>query len=190
MPKIIAFDIGIHHFAHAMIQVEQTHWEIQHMGCYDFDPNHKISKINLDQTFLSQFHEYLKGLHTWIEKCNYCLIERQVGFAKMVNYKCIQLASHLFCHILLHFPEKQIIEYAAFEKTKQFGKQFKKKSDRKKCAVEFTKDMLIQQQDETSLGWMASFPKEDDICDCILMILSFSKKNNYFFNENEVLHNM
>lgn len=185
MITIVAFDIGVHHFAHAIIRASECHWEILHLDCHDFEQHKKVSEIQMDQTFWSRFHLYLEGLHSLFDQCDVFLIERQVGFSKMVNYKCIQMSAHVFSHFVLKYPEKKIIEYGAFEKTKTFGKKITKKSERKQWTTIFTKKMLAIQHDETSIGWIESFPKEDDVCDCVVMILSFLKKNNFLFNENE-----
>ena len=190
MVTIVAFDIGVHHFAHAIIMASQTEWKVVHLDCHDFEKTKKLSDIQMDQAFWSRFHLYLDGMNSLLEQCDIFLIERQVGFAKMVNYKCIQMGAHVFSHFLMRYGNKQIIEYGAFEKTKAFGKHITKKSDRKKWTTVFTKNMLTMQQDETSIGWIESFSKEDDVCDCVVMILSFLKKNNFLFNENESMYFM
>ena len=96
MVTIVAFDIGVHHFAHAIIMASQTEWKVVHLDCHDFEKTKKLSDIQMDQAFWSRFHLYLDGLNSLLEQCDIFLIERQVGFAKMVNYKCIQMKAKNF----------------------------------------------------------------------------------------------
>lgn len=181
MSNIIAFDIGVHHFAYAVISIRENQWDICNMNIKDFAVNEKCQKLVLEQNFWIRFHMYVRSIHYILKSCKYILIERQMSFGNVVNYKANQMNCQLFAHMVIHFPEKQIINYSATEKTKQFDQRFRRKNDRKKWAIEFTKDLLLKKNDETALEWLQSFPKQDDICDCILMVLSFAKKNSLLY---------
>ena len=181
MSNIIAFDIGVHHFAYAVLSIHEKEWDISHMNVEDLAVNQKCSSIVLEQNFWVRFHSFLRSLHEILKTCSFILIERQMSFSNAFNYKANQINSQLFAHMIIYFPEKKIINYSATEKTKQFQKQFKKKIDRKKWAIEFTKELLLEKNDETAIEWLNSFPKQDDICDCILMVLSFAKKNSLLY---------
>jgi hypothetical protein len=176
--RIISFDIGVHNFAYSIIDFHQNNnWEIKYLNCHDFYKNKKIKDIIFDQSFWINFHNFLQSIDHLLQNCDIFLIEKQLGFSKIVNYKAIQMSSQLFAHLILKYPSKQIIEYLASNKTKIFNVKLSQKTQRKKWAVDFTKKILINNHDDTSLEWILSFHKQDDICDCILMILSFLVKN-------------
>lgn len=173
--RIISFDIGVHNFAYSIIDFDEK-WEIKYLHCHDFHKDKKIKDIIFDKSFWIKFHKYLDSIDYLFKDCDVFLIEKQLGFSKVVNYKAIQMSAQLFSHLVIKYPSKEIIEYMASNKTKIFNVKLSQKKDRKKWAIEHTKNILMEKGDETSLEWILSFPKQDDVCDCILMILSYLVK--------------
>jgi hypothetical protein len=173
--RIISFDIGVHNFAYSIIDFNQNNnnWEIKHLHCHDFNKDKKIKDIIFDKSFWKKFHDYLISITDLLKDCDVFLIEKQLGFSKVVNYKAIQMSAQLFAHLIIQYPSKEIIEYLASNKTKTFNVKLTQKKDRKKWAIEYTKNVLTKKGDDTSLEWIFSFKKQDDVCDCVLMILSY-----------------
>ena len=172
--EIIAFDIGIHHFAYSVVSIIDGDWEIKTMDCYDFLENENANKYRLEQTFWRNFHSYIRKLYPIIGKCEICLIEKQMGFQNRVNYKAIQLGSQLMAHLILSFPFLNIIEYPSTQKTKVFKKKIQSWNKRKEWSIDFVYELLKKRKDEISLEWLNQFKKKDDICDTILMILAYN----------------
>lgn len=179
----ISFDIGIHHFAYSILKIEkEVEWDLIDMDCYDFLKNENANEVKLDQVFWTNFHNYIKSLHDRLEKCDICLIERQMGFRNRVNYKAIQLGSQLMAHLVLFFPGMKIIEYPSTQKTKIFKQSIPSWNKRKEWSIEYVYELLENKKDEIVIGWLEQFSKKDDICDTILMILAYNiekKKINY-----------
>lgn len=175
--KILSFDIGIHHFAFVLMQVfDETQWNIIHMECHDFHKNEKLYNIVMNQDFWNNFHHYIVTNDKYIQKADIILIEKQLGFGKQINYKANQISSQLYAHLILFYPDKEIIEYPSSFKTKFFDFKSTNKKDRKNWSVQKVYSLLEERNDETSLEWLNTFPKKDDICDCVLMNLSFMKQ--------------
>lgn len=164
--KYIAFDIGFRNFAFSVIEWKDGDWNIKFMSNKDL-------MIHSTEIFWDSFHQYLISIGKWIDDVEFCMIEKQMGFGGRVNYKAIQMASHLMAHILLYHPTKAVVEYPSSRKTKVFKVHYEKWADRKHWAVTFVEQLCRDQGDEVALEWLQSFPKKDDICDTILMILSY-----------------
>ena len=172
--NMIAFDIGIHHFAYSVLFIRKGEWEVKTMNCHDFLENENANQFRFDQEFWRKFHYYIKTLYPILEKCTICLIEKQMGFRNRVNYKAIQLGSQLMAHLILSFPFLNIIEYPSTQKTRIFKQSIPSWNKRKEWSVEFVHQLLEKKGDEISIGWLEQFKKKDDICDTILMILAYN----------------
>ena len=176
--NICAFDIGSKNFAYAIVRVsnkinKDRHdwWDCIFMECADL--SHRIYESLhrfLEERFSFLQHE--KDLSVWT-----ILIEQQMGFKSMVNYKAIQIAAHVHAFFLIKFPNIRVIEYPSYLKTRTFGVRFAKKKDRKEWAIRTVSSFFDNQKDEVSKEWLESFKKKDDISDCILMIISFILKD-------------
>lgn len=181
MTFFISFDIGIHNFAYSIIEIRDNNFNIVDMDCYDLLENDNANQKKLDQTFWNHFHQYIKTLYFKIQKCSICLIEKQMGFRHRVNYKAIQLGSQLMAHLVLKFPNINIIEYPSTQKTKVFKKSIDSWNKRKEWSVEFVLELLEKKEDEITIGWIEQFKKKDDICDTILMILAYNIEKKLIF---------
>lgn len=135
-----------------------------------------MSCIDLGDSVLKTLHRVLqkefvdhRKLHdgTWT-----VLIERQM----VVNHKAVQLAAHVQAFFMIHYPELPLIDYASTLKTRVLGVRFTKKSDRKKWSTDTVKRYFAEQHDHISLEWLNTFKKQDDICDCILMCVTYARQ--------------
>lgn len=181
----IAFDIGTHHFAWSVLQIKDNMWNVISISCHDFLKNENANTYSFDQNFWKMFHDYVTELHLEIQKCDVCLIEKQMGFGSKINYKAIQMASQLMAHLVLYFPEKKIIEYPSTRKTKVFKQNINTWNKRKEWSVEFVLEKLKEQNDETMIEWIQQYKKKDDICDAILMILAYNIEKKNFFSDRK-----
>lgn len=173
MEKICAFDIGMKHFAFAIIRVTSlpendnvsSWWNCVHMSCIDLGGDVlKNLHIVLQKEFVED-RNLTQGKWT-------VLIERQM----VVNHKAVQLAAHVQAFFMIHYPYLPLIDYASTLKTRVLGVRFTKKSDRKKWSTETVKQYFTEQRDHISLEWLNTFKKQDDICDCILMCVTYARQ--------------
>ena len=128
MSNIIAFDIGVHHFAYAVLSIHEKEWDISHMNVEDLAVNQKCSSIVLEQNFWVRFHSFLRSLHEILKTCSFILIERQMSFSNAFNYKANQINSQLFAHMIIYFPEKKNYKLFCNRKNKTISKTIQKKN--------------------------------------------------------------
>lgn len=156
---IAAFDIGVKNFAFAVVDgVDNVYYVDVHDLRGGFSPY-----INLI-SYLDQ-HERL-----W-EKVDVVLIEQQLY---RTNVAATKLSCHLHAYFLHRFPEKKLIEYPSCYKTKYTHFDIKSSShkQRKDYAIQYVLDKC-REKDPVLYDWVMTFPKKDDICDCILMCETF-----------------
>lgn len=169
---IAAFDIGSRNLAYTIISYHNNYINVLFMNCIDLQTtsSHK-------HDWFCSLHSHLKLHSTIWKKTNVVLIEQQLGFKSIVNYTAIQLASHIHAFFILNHSHIHIVEYPSYWKTKVFHIHLPKKSSRKKWAITFVRDYM--QQDEVFLHWLDLFPKQDDICDCILMTFAYGIQHHF-----------
>lgn len=183
--NICAFDIGSKNFAYAVAHIsdipdekswDETHdwWNCRIMECADLSNTTDHIFVSL-HSFLHQRFAFLESQESSLWTI---LIEQQVGFGSMINYKAIQIAAHVHAFFIIKYPRMRVIEYPSSLKTKTFGMRFAKKRDRKQWAIEKVSSCFIKQKDEIGEAWFNCFNKKDDISDCLLMIMSFVLKNH------------
>ena len=173
MSRFISFDIGFRNFAFSIIDmIGKDQWNIIHMANVDL----LGEEGEFNDMFWLDFHNFLQTSGDWLSSCSMCLIEKQLGFRGKVNYKAIQMATHLWAHILSYHPHVMVLEYMSSNKTRVFGVSKPVYKERKLWAVEFVHNLLSEQGDFVALEWLKTFPKQDDICDTILMILAYNKE--------------
>ena len=161
----MAFDIGIHHFAWAKMRRgrEETDSEVLAMDCHDFGPSQKL--VELYPLLL----QYLRSLD--YTDVHTVLIEQQMN---RMNIRATKISVFVYAYFLMeHSPSIHVLEYPAYHKTKAFGMHGLSKSERKKWSVQHVLTHVVD-SDPVALDWLQQFPKKDDICDCIMMIQSFS----------------
>jgi len=170
--RYISFDIGFRNFAFSVVDIVGKDWNIVYMNNLDL-----LGDQDFTNMFWMEFHEFLKSIGNWFESTEICLIEKQLGFRGKVNYKAIQMASHLWAHILLYHPHTTVFDYLSSNKTRVFGISKHIYKERKQWAVNFVHDLLNNKGDIVALEWLKTFVKQDDICDTILMILAYNKEH-------------
>lgn len=123
-------------------------------------------------------------------KCSVFLIEQQMDFGRTKrNPMARKLGQHCYSYFSIFYRDfKTILEFPAYHKTqvlgapKKFGKIPKTykngktvqiQDNRKKWSVRVTKDILELRKDAVSLEKLTEKCKQDDMSDCILMIMSY-----------------
>lgn len=142
------------------------------------------SKLFINMTeCLDSFKEY------W-EKCSVILIEQQMDFGRTKrNPMARKLGQHCYSYFSIFYKDQKILlEFPAYHKTqvlgapKKFGKIPKTykngktvqiQDNRKRWSVRFTKEILERREDNVSLEKLTEKCKQDDMSDCILMIMSY-----------------
>uniref|UniRef100_A0A6C0IDM9 Holliday junction resolvase n=1 Tax=viral metagenome TaxID=1070528 RepID=A0A6C0IDM9_9ZZZZ len=161
--RIMAFDIGIHHFAWAKMRcLPGTPSALLGMDCHDF--GHGLKTVDLYHHLL----EYLRSLD--LEGVETVLIEQQMN---RMNIVATKMAVFVHAFFIMSYPHLRVIEYPSYHKTKKFGVHGLSKPERKKWSVQHVVDHVLGEKDPVGMDWLEQFPKKDDICDCILMIESF-----------------
>ena len=111
------------------------------------------------------------------DMCKYIIIEKQMSFGRNKNnILALKIAQHCLSYFVFMYGKfKHVIEYPAYHKTQVLGAPPKMlKPARKKWAVEKVIQILIQRtNNQDILEKINKAKKKDDMCDCILMNLSF-----------------
>ena len=176
---ISCFDIGIHNFSFIIAEVlpEKNTFNIKFIENKDFLPGVNANKLILDQKFFSLFHSYLKTVHDKLKNCDICLIEKQLLSKK--NFKACTIYQHLIAHISIFFPKLNV--YGFPSKHKYFDSSYEKMNykERKKWGTNYVISLLQSQKDDVLYEWLnCCFQKKDDICDCILIFMSYCLRKN------------
>jgi hypothetical protein len=169
---VTAFDIGSRNLAFTVVSYHNHFINVLYMNCIDLQGSSQQK-----QHWFQTLHSHLKQYALFWQKNNTVLIEQQLGFKSIVNYTAIQLASHIHAFFLLFYPHIRVIDYPSYWKTKVFHVHLSQKASRKKWAITFVRHYM--QEDEVFLHWLDLFPKQDDICDCVLMTLAYAIQNRF-----------
>lgn len=155
--RIVAFDIGVKNFAFAVVD---HHENIIAMDVHDMR----------GQDIYKNLLDYLKKYDPLWETVNVVLIEQQLN---RMNIQATKLACHVYAYFLHRHPQKFLYEYPSIYKTKytHFPLESSSHRQRKEYAIQLV--MKQYQHDPVFLDWLSSFPKKDDLCDCILMCKTF-----------------
>lgn len=158
---IMAFDIGVHHFAWAKGFRDDDRLVVVAMDCHDFGKTGSLCE------FYPRLSSYLKTLD--YQGVETVLIEQQMN---RMNIRAAKIAVFVHAFFLLLFPNIRVIEYPAFHKTRKFGIRGLSKPERKKWSVRHVSETILV-EDPVALDWLETFAKKDDICDCVMMIQSY-----------------
>jgi hypothetical protein len=176
--KFLCFDIGIHNFSFIIADIDKAEnsFDLKYIENKDLLPNVNVNKLSLDQSFFKLFHSYLKTMHDLFANCDYCLIEKQLLSKK--NFKACKVYEQLYAHLCIFFPKIKLVSFPS--KNKYFDHSYHKMNykDRKNWAIHYICLQLENQKDDVMIDWLNCFKKKDDICDCILILLSYSLKHN------------
>lgn len=162
-PSVVAIDPGVVNYALAIRDTEGK-LTVLRESIAGKTPRHICLNI---RALLDRFsHQFTPG--------TVVLIERQMR----VNPKMTALMNFTFAYFTLLFPLVDPRFYRASLKTTTFGMPTNlDKDDRKKTSVLWALSMLEDKQDFANLNQIKAMKKQDDVCDCILMIESFLETN-------------
>ena len=175
--RYIAFDIGIKNFAFMVVDfdIQKRELTVRTMHNWNLlEKNQSLKNYTLDKIFFQKFHQRLKEFQEIFNKCDICLMERQL-FSKQ-NYKACTMYHHLYAHLCIFYPCMKLLGFPSKRKyfaPETFNKTY---SFRKNWGIEFTIKFLESQKDEVGLDLLGTFKKKDDIADCFLMIYSYVYK--------------
>jgi len=167
---IASFDMGIKNFAFAIVSIDSNDFEIVHFENIDLveDKRKDIQKI------IYNMYDVLETFKCLWEQCEIFLIEQQMQYRHASNIKALKLSQHVLAYFMIHYKNKTIIEYPAYHKTQVFNAPPKlNKYERKKWSIQKVQSLLEQKQ---SPHLLHTLHKKDDVCDCILMCLSYGIK--------------
>lgn len=163
MSVVLAFDIGYHHFAWAKVRYAQEYPQVISIDCHDFASSHLA-------TIYPMLVRYLDSIN--MKEVDTVLVEHQMN---RMNIKATKISVFVYAFFLIRYPGLHVIEYSSVHKTRVFGQKDLTKSERKKWGIHYVQTQVCK-DDPVLLDWLDQFSKQDDICDCILMILSYWKK--------------
>lgn len=173
---VAAFDPGIKNLCFLVEKIDVS------------DPVNKsetVFFVNSDISSETELELYIKindllDSHKHIlNKCSYILIEQQMAFGNNLNLKTVRIAQHIFSYFSIYYRDfKHILNYPAFHKTRVFSADKMNKPQRKKWAINKATSIWTSRRDGDTLAKLEGSPKKDDICDCLLMALSYALKFN------------
>lgn len=148
----------------------------------DLTKQSKVKGSSLDKKIFSNMTEVLKRYDEYWEDCSVFLIEQQMSFGKKLNLMAIKLAQHLYSYFSIFHPDKEIIEFPAYNKTKvlgapkiKTGSKYKamSKPQRKKWSVMRTTQILEDRGEEDMIKDMLWLNKQDDVSDTLLQLQAY-----------------
>lgn len=138
----------------------------------------------LDPETFHNLTELLDEYGEFWDKCTSFVIEQQMN----KNPMALKLGQHCYSYFIFKYGRfKQVIEFPSYHKTQILGaKKIERKTKkgkitykaidkptRKKWSVERATAILADRGDFKTLSELTSARKRDDICDCMLMNISF-----------------
>jgi hypothetical protein len=180
--RVVAFDMGQVNFAFSSgICTAENKNSINFINNVMIDcmqlNNFMKEKVLSPIRLYEKVFEYLDQFDELWKKTDVILIEQQYVQRHATNIKALKLSQHVLAYFLIKYQfstqgKKKIVEYAASNKTQYFQQKFAKKIDRKQWAIQKVHEQLSQ-TDPVAFDWFQTFPKKDDVADCILMIWTF-----------------
>lgn len=189
---VVAFDIGSKNFAWASVFYADSKEMIPFVdksinSDVQIRIKEKMNILNMDVCDISQdssknslqlyrnLHQYMiNHMYVW-SSADVFLVEQQMSTGKVNNIRAIKISQHVLAFFINHFPHHKIVEYCANYKTSLFNVRIKEKRLRKIWSIDKVNEII--QDDPISMDFLGSFPKKDDICDCILMTFTFAFSN-------------
>ena len=167
MTCILAFDIGLRHFAWTKMSLQTNGRPFLHaMDCHDFG----------DRPLSTVYGNILLYLDTIsMDGVEVILVEQQMN---RMNIKATKLSVCVMTFFMVRFPRVNVIEYASFQKTRLFALPSTSKKERKDACIDFARSRVLH-DDPVALDWLDQYSKQDDICDCIMMTMSYLKKTHH-----------
>jgi hypothetical protein len=154
--RIACFDIGRRNFAFAVLSYRDQKIEIENLQ------NTDLGDGSASDLYMALIHHLDLFVYEW-DECSVFLIEQQMSTRHHMNIVALKIAQHVYSYFLHRYgTTKRVIEYPAYHKTRCFTTEKMTKARRKKWSVEKVTELFGD-------GVIASFPKKDDVCDCVLM---------------------
>ena len=109
------------------------------------------------------------------DKCTTIIIEQQMSFGSKINTMAIKIAQHTYSYFLFRYGNtKKIVEFPSYNKTQILGAPGGlDKPARKKWAIVKANEIWTLRGDTTTSMFVQSNKKKDDLCDCLLHVLSY-----------------
>jgi hypothetical protein len=185
MFRVAAFDMGIRNFAFAVADysdansalTQQTRTLPVVRGVQNIDLLRVCGRLDCD-LYRAVCH-VLSCFEDFWSTTDVFLVEQQMSQRHMTNVQSLKLSMIVIGWLTATYPFAHIREWPASRKTQAFCMHLARKSDRKKWAIEKVQEFYPWSGDEDDENddpfWrrlMRAIPKKDDVCDCILMILT------------------
>jgi len=177
--RVVAFDMGIRNFAFAIMDIDEANgWGyVRYIDTHDLMGDggdiHRMLIVYLDRYF------------EWWRTTDVVLIEQQL---KLHNFQAARLACHVAAYFYHRLPSLPVHDYPSTYKTRYFGAiRSLDHKGRKRFAVD-TVLVHYKDSDPVLCEWLSSFPKKDDIADCILMAATFHA-SPFFYYEKKIMFN-
>jgi len=158
---VLAIDIGIHHFAWVKTVKMEERCRVKGLDCHNFGATPTLT------TLYPKLISYLMTVD--YADVSTVLIEQQMN---RMNIRATKIAVFVHAFFLLRVPHVRVIEYPAYHKTRKFGVPKMTKQQRKKWSIAYVCTNILF-DDPVAMDWVRTFPKQDDICDCIMMTMAY-----------------
>lgn len=118
--------------------------------------------------------------YSWIwEMCDVILIERQIQFKGVVNNTCLRVSHHCMSFFYFFYPSLIVKDYPSSNKTRVLSApKGMSKRQRKQWSTDVVTQLFIDRGDTSSTQYLeytkSNGQKLDDICDCVLMCLTYA----------------
>ena len=133
--------------------------------------NQDISGKTIMET-LKNMTRLLDEFKPFWDLCDVFLVEKQMNFGRgKTNPTAIALGRHCISYFLIHYPDKTVIEFPAYQKTQLLHAPEKMGSyQRKQWSGIVAQDILLLRNDLHHLELFEKAQKKDDIGDVILQL--------------------
>lgn len=162
-------------FKHTLNEVYKNGEILQHMNI-DLTKGIPQSKLKsyLNPGIFRNMISELDRYKLFFEEVDIVIIEQQMSFGTKLNIKAVKIGQACFTYFLMRYPNVEVLEFGAFHKTKVLGAiKGLTKPQRKKFAVEETKNILSLREDFENLGNLSIAKKKDDLADTIVQLQAF-----------------
>lgn len=148
-----------------------------------------VTTQHVDLTQINAKNPYIaltKVLDTYrllLDECSIVIIEKQMGFQKILNIKAMLLAQHVASYFhILYADFKMVVNFCSSNKTKVMGVPKTTYNQRKQWSVKTAKDILVMRNDVHTLEMIDVLSKQDDVADSIVQLQAFKYM---FFIDNK-----
>lgn len=197
---IVSFDIGLKNLAftienvdtNALMKIANIHKKCRYNPDKTPTPHFKsllnnvcksgaiVTTQHVDLTQINAKNPYIaltKVLDTYrllLDECSIVIIEKQMGFQKILNIKAMLLAQHVASYFYVLYADfKMVVNFGSSNKTKVMGVPNTTYSQRKQWSIKTAKDILAMRNDIDTLQLIEVLEKQDDVADSIVQLQVF-----------------